>query len=138
MFTRVGLLVLLLVVVVLAGCGGGDDDGGSGGGGPASLQACLEDLDLDVRDNTLEPELKAAGATHQFLALDVNQQDYTYDVTVFSAADKASAYATKKQKEYDADPQFMFDIKAFGANAVTTTTDAPKLDDVHGCAEENG
>jgi hypothetical protein len=137
MFTRARSLLPLLILT-LAGCGGGDGGGSSGGGDLASIQSCLEDADLDVRDNTLEPELKAAGATHQFLALDVNQQDYTYDVTVFSAADKASAYAAKKQKEYDEDPQFMFEIKSFGANAVTTFTDAPKRGDVNSCAEENG
>jgi hypothetical protein len=135
-------LLLVLLALAAAGCGGDDDDGGGGpGDAAADIESCLQDADLDVRDRDvteLDEELVAAGATKQFVAIDVNQQAYQYEVAVFSAPEKASAYAKKQQAEFDEQPQLKFQVDAFGANAVTTTSDAPKRKDVNSCAEEGG
>jgi hypothetical protein len=136
---RLSALVLLVLALAVGGCGGDDEDEGSGGA--AGIESCLEDAGLDVRSqdvNALDEELVAAGATQRFQAIDVNQQDYSYEVAIFSAPDKASAYATKQQADFDEQPELKFQVEAFGANAVTTTSDAPKRDDVSSCAEENG
>jgi hypothetical protein len=133
-------LVSLVLALAIGGCGG-DDDGGGSDDATGGIESCLEDAGLDVRSreaNGLDEELVAAGATKQFLALDVNQQEYSYDVTVFSAPDKASAYAQKQQAEYDKQPELKFQSEAFEANVMTTTSDAPKREDVSSCAAENG
>ena len=141
-FARIGAL-LLAVIALSAGCGG-DDDGGGGGsdGGAAGIKSCLDDAGLDVfseKESTeLDPKLVAAGATHSMQAIDVNQQDYSYEVFVFSAPDKASKYATEQQKSFDEQPQLKFQAEAFGPNVVTTTSDAPKRSDVQSCAKETG
>ena len=137
---RLALLSLVLALA-LAGCGGDDDDGGGGVSDAGGIESCLEDAGLDVRSQEvteLDEELVAAGATKKFQAIDVNQQEYSYEVTIFSAADKASAYVTKQQAEFDEQPQLKFKTEAFGTNVMTTTTDAPKRDDVASCAEEGG
>ena len=135
---KIACLATLVPLVALASCGG--DDGGGSGGGAASIESCLEDAGLDTRDsdiNSLDSELVAAGATHQFIAIDVNQQDYTYEIAVFSAPEKAAAYAKKQQGEYDKQPSLKYQTDAFGPNVATATTESPKRDEVRACAEEN-
>lgn len=137
---RVTLVLTLALALAVGGCGG-DDDGGGSGDAAGSIESCLEGAGLDVRSedvNALDEELVAAGATQKFLALDVNQQDYSYDVIVFSAPDKASAYAKTEQADNEKLPNLKFQTEAFGTNVVTTTSDAPKRGDVSSCAEESG
>jgi hypothetical protein len=137
---RLACVALSVAVVAVAGCGG-DDGGGGSGGGAASIESCLEDAGLDVRDadvNALDAELVAAGAIHQFVAIDVDQQDYTYEIAVFSAPEKAAAYAKKQQREYDKQPSLKFQTEALGPNVATASTDSPKRDAVRACAEESG
>ena len=130
-------LVLAALLSVAAGCGGG----GGGDGGSGSIEGCLEDAGLNVRSrdiNSVDSELVAAGAEQQFIALDLDQQEYTYEVLVFEEAAKADAYARKQQAEYDEQPSLKFQIEAEGKNAYTTTSDAPKRDDVSKCAADAG
>ncbi len=136
-------VIALLAVAVATGCGGDDEGGGSGGSGDpvAALQTCLEDAGLDARSNdvnTLDEEVVAAGATGRIQAIDVDEQDYSYDITIFSTPAEAAEYAQKSQRDFDEQPQLKFRAESFGSNVVSTTTDAPKGEEVDSCAEENG
>src|SRR3712207_2093024 len=77
-------VLVALLAAAAAGCGGDD-----GGGGSGSIEGCLEDAGLNVRSrdiNSVDSELVAAGAEEQFVALDLDQQEYTYEVLVFGEA----------------------------------------------------
>ena len=134
---RAAVAAVLALAALAAGCGG--DDGG--GDAVGAIESCLEDAGLDSRSsdvNAIDSELVAAGATHQFVAIDVDNQDYTYDVTVFSSPEKANDFARKEQNDNEQQPQLKFQTESFGSNVVTASTEAPKRDDVRTCAEENG
>lgn len=132
------LLALLVALVLPLGCGSGDDEDS---GGPEAIASCLEDAGLDTREqdvNTLDEELVAKGATLRLMAIDVDQQEYSYEVTIFSSPEKAAEYAKTQQADFDEMPQLKFVVEASGANAVSTTSDAPKRKEVLDCAKDNG
>ena len=129
---------VLLALVIAPGCGGGD---GGSENPTAAVEKCLDGAGLDTRGkdvNSLDAELVADGVTHQFIALDVNQQEYTYEVAIFSAPEKAAAYAKKKQQEYDEIPALRFQVNSYGSNSATVSSDSPKREEVRACARDNG
>ena len=141
--TRVPLLLAALVAALVLGACGGDDGGGGDSDDPvAAIEKCLDDAGLEtVRAddvNDLDEELVAAGATHMSIALDVNNQEYSYEVKVFSAPEKAAAHAREREADHKEMPQLKYKTESFGSNTVTYTTDSPKQDNAKSCAEDNG